>query len=257
MTDPDFASRASPFDPDRKGALEVLYADEALVVVNKPSGLLVHRGLGRDRVVAMTLVRNMLHQHVYPVHRLDRGTSGALAFTRDKATAAQLQRDFAEGRVQKVYLALVRGVPAEAGVIDHPVPSDESKARVPAVTEFRRLFTFERYSLVEARPLTGRFHQIRRHLKHAGHPIVGDVNYGRGEINREFRARFGLFRIALHALSLRMPHPVTRADLKVVAPLPADLAMPLQAMGIPGDYWRVVAATTPGAGATAGPPTPK
>jgi len=218
-------------------SLALLYADDDLVVVNKPSGMLVHRGWGRDAVVAMTALRDQLGRQVFPVHRLDRGTSGALAFALSSVMAGALQRALAAGLVCKRYLALVRGIPPDSGTIDHPVPSDENGPRVPAVTRFRRLYTFERFSLVEAEPLTGRLHQIRRHLKHLGHPLVGDVNYGRGEVNRLFRERFGLFRLALHAHSLELAQPRTGAELKVRAALPSDLAEPLSCMGIPSSLW--------------------
>ncbi|MDP9120657.1 MAG: pseudouridine synthase, partial [Acidobacteriota bacterium] len=120
-----------------------------------------------------------------------------------------------------------------AGVIDHPIPRRPDGPRVAAVTEFRRLATFERYSLVEALPRTGRLHQIRRHFKHLSHPLIGDVRYGKGEHNRLFRSRFGLHRLALHALELAFEHPVERVPLRLVAPLPEDLAGPLRAMGLP------------------------
>lgn len=204
--------------------LELLLIDEHLVAINKPSGLLVHRGLGRDRVVAMSILRDQIGRHVFPVHRLDRGTSGVLLFALSSATAAALQGAFESGRIQKRYLALVRGIPPEACAIDHPVPKSEGGARVPAMTEIRRLATFGlaigAFSIVEARPRTGRFHQIRRHLKHLGHPIVGDVNYGRGEINRFFRSQFALNRLALHAAEIVFEHPVTGERVAVQAPVP-------------------------------------
>jgi tRNA pseudouridine65 synthase len=214
-------------------ALPLLYLDERLAIVNKPSGMLVHRGWDNDRVVAMTLLRDQLGRRVYPVHRLDRATSGALAFALSPLDAAWLQEAMEGGGFRKRYLALVRGIPPDEGVVDHPVPRTEDGPRVPAVTEYRRLFSFDRFSLVEARPLTGRLHQIRRHLKHLGHPIVGDVNYGRGEINRLFRERYGLFRLALHAVTLE----IAARDAPVVtarAPLPEDLAGPFSQMAIPG-----------------------
>ena len=218
--------------------LPILYRDEDLVIVNKPSGLLVHRGWGTDRVVAMAIVRDQLDRYVFPVHRLDRGTSGALVFALSSEMAAPVCAGFEEGRVTKRYLALVRGVPPDEGLIDHPIPSGPDGPRVPARTRFRRLFTFERYSLVEAVPETGRLHQIRRHLKHIDHPLVGDVNYGRGEINRLFRERFGLNRLALHALCLELDHPRTGVRIQVRAPMPSDLAEPLAKMGVPEELRR-------------------
>ncbi|MEM7350019.1 MAG: pseudouridine synthase [Acidobacteriota bacterium] len=213
------------------GSLPILHLDDAIVVVDKPSGQVVHRGWARDRVVVMGRVRDQLGRHVYPVHRLDRGTSGALAFALDRQMARHLQEAFADGRIAKRYLALVRGHAPEAEVVDHPVPKAPRGARVPAITEIRRLATFERYSLVEARPRTGKYHQIRRHLKHLSHPLIGDVKYGKGEHNRLFRRRFGLHRLALHARELAFAHPADGTQLRLLAPLPEDLAVPFAAMG--------------------------
>lgn len=210
----------------------LLYRDGFLVVVDKPSGMAVHRGWSKEKIVALTLARNLLGRHVYPVHRLDRATSGALLLALDPGTARQLQEKFIAGEVTKRYLALVRGIPPEEGVIDHPVPRSPKGPRVPAVTTFRRLATFERYALVEARPQTGRLHQIRRHFKHISHPLIGDVRYGKGEHNRLFRDRFGLHRLALHALELAFDHPATGEPLRITAPVPEDLAGPLERMGL-------------------------
>jgi tRNA pseudouridine65 synthase len=222
-------------------SIAILHRDDDLVIVSKPSGMLVHRGMDRDRVVAMTAVRDELGKLVFPVHRLDRGTSGALVFALSSAMAAALQKQFEEGAVSKRYLALVRGVPPDEGVIDHPVPRSEDGPRISAVTRYRRLYTFDRFSLVEARPQTGRFHQIRRHLKHLGHPVLGDVNYGRGELNRLFRERYGLFRLALHAIALALDHPRTGERIAVRAAVPEDLAEPMRKMGIPEGLWSVSA----------------
>lgn len=215
--------------------IPLLYRDGLLVVAAKPSGLAVHRGMSREKTVALQLVRNLLGRHVYPVHRLDRATSGALLLALDPKTARRLQEQWEAGTVEKRYLALVRGIPPETGVIDSPVPRSPGGPRVPAVTEYRRFATFERYALVEARPLTGRLHQIRRHFKHISHPLIGDVRYGKGEHNRLFRERFGLHRLALHALSLSFNHPGTGERLEIVAPVPEDLAGPLRAMGLNPD----------------------
>jgi tRNA pseudouridine65 synthase len=213
--------------------LPVLYADDTLLAVNKPSGMLVHRGWARDGPIAMLLARDLAGRHVFPVHRLDRGTSGVLLLALSAEAARSLQQSFAAGRVRKRYLALVRGIPPERGVVDHPVPRSQGGPRVPAVTEFRRLAIFERYALLEAIPRTGRLHQIRRHLKHLSHPVIGDVLYGKGEHNRLFRSRFGLHRLALHALEISLDHPRDGTPLCLRAPLPPDLAGPLRAMGLP------------------------
>lgn len=201
------------------------------MVVNKPSGLAVHRGWDSEPVNAMTLARDQIGQHVHPVHRLDRGTSGCLVFALDRARIAGLQTALSDPAAHKRYIALVRGITPARGHIDHPVPDSRGR-RVDAITDFVRLATFERYSLVCALPRTGRLHQIRRHLKHLSHPLIGDVRYGKGEHNRSFRSRFSLHRLALHAVHIGFQHPVRAEALDVVAPLPDDFAQPLAAMGI-------------------------
>lgn len=213
--------------------LEIIYEDAWLVAINKPSGMLVHRGWARDGEIAVDILHRQLDKHVWPLHRLDRATSGALLFALDVETTRTLSHEFEHGRIGKRYLALVRGIPPEELLIDHSLRrvDSDSPERLPAQTHIRRLATFERYALVEATPLTGRTHQIRRHLKHISHPIVGDVRYGKGDHNRMFRERFGLHRLALHASELRVPHP-TLGEVIMRAPLSADLAGPLGAMGI-------------------------
>jgi tRNA pseudouridine65 synthase len=215
-------------------AIELLYVDDHLVVANKPSGLLVHRGWANDDDVAMFRVRDAVGEHVHPIHRLDRGTSGALVFARSREMAASLMRALELGEVRKSYLALVRGTPPDEGTIDHPVPRSEGGERVPAVTHFRRLgrSSIDRCSLVLAEPVTGRLHQIRRHLKHLGHPLIGDVNYGSGELNRHYRATYGLHRLALHACRVELKHPLTGHPLKVTAPIPEDLHRTLDLLGL-------------------------
>jgi tRNA pseudouridine65 synthase len=221
------------------GSIDLLYADGHLVVAQKPSGLLVHRGWDNDDDVAMFRVRDAIGGYVYPVHRLDRGTSGALVFARTKAAASALAQAFENGAVEKSYLALVRGAPPESGTIDYAIQKREDGPRVPAVTRFRVVARspVDRCSLVEARPETGRLHQIRRHLRHIDHPLVGDVNYGSGAINRHYRASYGLHRLALHARRVAFAPPETGARVDVVAPVPADLAGPLAALGLPALSW--------------------
>ncbi|HEX4497992.1 MAG TPA: pseudouridine synthase, partial [Thermoanaerobaculia bacterium] len=143
---PRAPSSTAPMPP-----LPTLYQDGVLLAVDKPANLAVHRGAARDRTVALQIVRDRVGRHVHAVHRLDRATSGVLLFALDPATARRMQEQFEAGTVAKRYLALVRGIPPEEGVIDHPIPRDEEGPRVPALTEFRRLAVFERYALVEAR----------------------------------------------------------------------------------------------------------
>jgi tRNA pseudouridine65 synthase len=215
--------------------IDILFVDAHVVVANKPSGLLVHRGMDNDDDVAMFRVRDAIGERVHPLHRLDRGTSGALLFARSREAAATLSRAFEEGRVDKRYLALVRGTPPESGTIDHAIPKDEGGPRVPAVTRFRLVArsTVDRCSLVLAMPQTGRLHQVRRHLRHINHPLVGDVTHGSGEINRHYRATYALHRLALHASFLAFEHPVTAARVEVSAPVPEDLASALALLALP------------------------
>lgn len=207
--------------------IEILYRDADVVAVNKPSGLAVHRGWADDDEFAMTLVRDQLGQWVYPVHRLDRGASGVLLFGLSSEAARELCRCFEKHEVEKRYVALVRGAPPEALTIDHPLKPDNSGVPQPAVTDVRRLAQYGRYAWVEARPRTGRLHQIRRHLKHIACPLIGDVRYGKGEHNRLFRERYDLHRLALHAAELQLTCPNAQ-PLHVQAPLPPDLERALQ-----------------------------
>jgi tRNA pseudouridine65 synthase len=225
--------KSTPLVTAPPGPLPILYRDEVLVIVDKPSGLAAHRGLSNERDYVLTRVRDQLEQRVYLVHRLDRATSGALAMVLDPAFVEPVQRAFEGAAVQKRYLALVRGVFPGSILVDHPVPRGEGKERVEARTQFTRLGVYaERYSLVSAEPLTGRFHQIRRHAAHLRHPIIGDTNYGDRKENRFFREQFSLLRLALHAVELSLPHPRSGEAVCVRAELPADLAGPLAAMGL-------------------------
>lgn len=234
--------------------LPVLYQDEQLVAVNKPSGLLVHRSeIDRHETeLAMRIVRDQLGQWVYPVHRLDKATSGALVFALDQETARAMTRAFTGAKVSKKYLAIVRGFTGEADRIDHPLQDrgdrmsgQEEKGERPgkrSITEYRRLATVElpqpvgryataRYSLVAAAPLTGRTHQIRRHMKHIFHPVVGDTTYGDGKQNEFFRGKFNCHRLLLHAFTIAFLHPGTGRQLSIQAPLDHDFCAVLEALG--------------------------
>jgi tRNA pseudouridine65 synthase len=222
-------------------SLEILHADDDLVVVNKPAGLVVHRGWAREKVVVMTLARDALGRHVFPVHRLDRQTSGALCFGLHPEAARALREQLDAQRMEKRYLALVRGALPQPGVIDYAIPRTEDGPRVPAVTTFRPLWVSseavgQRYTLVEATPETGRLHQIRRHFKHLNHPIVWDKKYGRGFFNEHAAREFGVTRMVLHARSLSLDHPSTGARLSFRAPV-GDLAAVFERMGIPAEHW--------------------
>ena len=238
--------------------LPVLYRDEALIAVHKPSGLLVHRSeLDRHETrFAVQIVRDQIGQHVYPAHRLDRGTSGVLLFALDRDIARQLGEQFQTQQIDKTYLAIVRGYPDKVGAIDHPLTrqyddyefraADATAEAQTALTRYRRLATVElpyavdryptsRYALLELSPETGRRHQIRRHLKHIAHPIIGDATYGKGRHNRLFQERFGCRRMLLACTALRLTHPVTGQPFTLAAPLADDFASVIAALGWPGN----------------------
>ena len=203
--------------------LTVLYEDEWLVCVNKPSGHLVHRGWGEDGPVTLQTLREQLGRPVYPVHRLDRQTSGALLLAFFPEVARDLQRAFEGGLVEKRYLALCRGTDPLLTHIDHPLTREPGRGeKRDARTDLRLLGAQGRYGLYEVFPRTGRAHQIRRHLKHVSHPIIGDVRYGKGEHNRLFRQEFDFHRLALHCAKLSLVHPRTGASLQFEAPLASD-----------------------------------
>ena len=218
--------------------LDILYLDDYLAIVNKPPGWLVHRtplDKGESRFVLQTL-RDQLGQHVWPVHRLDKGTSGVLAFALSAEVARTLGQAFesSEG-LHKTYRAIVRGWPAGELFIDHALkrmPDDMRSQREEiqsAQTLLRTLrrgvlpitqdtFPSLRWAEVELQPLTGRRHQLRRHAKHIAHPILGDATHGKGPLNRAVAAHLGVQRLWLHALQLQMAHPVTGQALQVQAP---------------------------------------
>ncbi|WP_228160677.1 pseudouridine synthase [Marinobacter bohaiensis] len=220
--------------------LDLVYQDDALLAVHKPAGLLVHRSpIDRHETEFALQYARALNggRHVYPVHRLDRPTSGLLLFARDPDIARTLGEQLMSHRVRKTYLAIVRGWPAERGRIDHPLKEEPDDRRLKgqiqvvreAETVFRRLATAElpyevegyptsRYALVELQPLTGRRHQLRRHMKYISHPIIGDANHGRGRHNRFFASHFGQARLFLAALSLAFEHPLSGAALTLSAP---------------------------------------
>ena len=219
--------------------IEILYQDAWLVAVHKPPGMLVHRTAeARDRgPFLLQEVRDLLGRRVWPVHRLDRATSGLILFALDAETAAVLGRDFRNGRIAKSYVALVRGQPACWGVIDHPLrPTRRGPGPGrPARTRFRTLGLCElpwpvpphpaaRYGLVALHPETGRRHQLRRHLKHVSHPVVGDTTYGDGRHNRIFRDRLSLSGLMLASTGLDLEHPRAGGVLHLRAPLRRDFS---------------------------------
>ncbi len=184
-----------------------------MIAINKPHGLLVHRSriAGNASQFALQLVRDYCGHYVYPVHRLDRKTSGVLLFTKSSETAKTIQKQFLDKTIQKNYLAMVRGYTPESGTIDYAIGEDQVKK--DAVTLFTTLKNFEidypshnhptsRYSFLNIQPLTGRFHQIRKHMAHIRHPIIGDRPHGCNKQNRFWKNTFGITDMMLHANKL-------------------------------------------------------
>jgi tRNA pseudouridine65 synthase len=215
------------------GAIEVLYADEALLAVNKPAGLLVHRSAiaTDERDFLLERLREQVPGPLHLAHRLDRATSGVVLLARSREVAAALGRQFMERTIDKRYLAVVRGWPQAEGVIDYPLPDVRERGpRKPASTRWRVLATTsvaialgrypeQRYALVEASPQTGRYRQIRKHFHHVSHHLIGDTSHGRGDHNRLWRQHFGVHRLLLHARSLAFLHPLSATPLCIEAGL--------------------------------------
>ena len=216
---------------------DILYREDELLGVNKPAGVPVHgsRILEDQPETLLTMVRNHEGKIVHAAHRLDRPVSGVMLLTGNKQMLAQLGQEFEHRRVKKCYLAVVRGWPGSGGTISHPLlpPRDERKADSvarEAVTRYKRLAQVEipvpvhpypasRYSLLALFPETGRRHQLRRHMKHISHHLIGDTTYGRGEHNRLFREKFACHRLLLHAWRLEFRHPVSNKWIRIDAPL--------------------------------------
>ncbi|MGD8266947.1 MAG: pseudouridine synthase, partial [Desulfobacterales bacterium] len=215
----------------------ILFQNDVLVAIHKPSGIKVHRGVydSRREEFVLQRLRDQIGRRLFPVHRLDRATSGVLVFALTRGAARSLARSFARQEVRKAYLAVVRGYVAERGRVDHPLTKDPrdrgtGARRQAAVTHYVRLDTVElpiavgpyatsRYSLVCVEPRTGRMHQIRRHLCHLAHPVIGDRQYGDNKHNRSFKEHWNCGRLLLAATELTLPLPGTRTPLKLIAPL--------------------------------------
>lgn len=214
--------------------LEILYQDDVLIALNKPAGLAVHRSkmVGNAEEFLIDLLREQVGDSVYLAHRLDRATSGVILVARDREVAAALGEQFMDRSVRKQYLVVVRGWPDPAeGLIDYALPgSRETGPRREARTRYRQLATIEvpialgrypqqRYALLLAEPESGRFRQIRKHLAHIHHPVIGDCQHGRGDHNRLYKQHFGCHRMLLHARRLHLAHPVSGVPMTIEAPL--------------------------------------
>lgn len=210
--------------------LSILYQSADLVAINKPHGLLVHRSpiASNASEFAVQLLRDQLGQRVYPVHRLDRKTGGVLLFALNEEMNSAIQQQFMEGGVDKTYLAIVRGFTPDEQTIDYALRNDETGVFQDAVTHVKTVERAEiplpfgkhatsRYSLVELTPTTGRMHQLRKHMAHILHPIIGDRPHGCNKQNKLFKEHFDMNTMLLHAQRIEFDHPVTSERIVITA----------------------------------------
>lgn len=230
--------------------IRIIHRDEHVLAVAKPAGMLVHRGMGasRDETFLLQAVRDMAGARLYPVHRLDRPTEGLVVFALDSASARALQESWQTGSVRKEYRAIVRGWMPDGGLRDEPLDSPDNGALQDARTRWKTLergtlpwpcgpHAALRLSLLELEPLTGRWHQLRRHLARMGHPIAGDTTHGDRHVNHLLRDRLDWWRLHLEAVSLEFPHPATGERLRLESTEAEKGAMALlwkTLMAIPG-----------------------
>jgi len=213
---------------------DILYQDDHYVAINKPCRILVHRSaISEDKVFVLQLLRDQIGQKIYPIHRLDRATSGVLIFGKTSEAASLLGKQMQEHLVKKTYLAIVRGYVEERGTIDYALAPEPDKPKQEAITHYKKLHQSEmpfsvgrypssRYSLVEVTLETGRRHQIRRHFSHLRHPIINDRRHGDVKHNKYFEKVIGTERLLLHAQKMKLYHPIKEEIVEVIAPLGAD-----------------------------------
>lgn len=224
--------------------LDILFRDEHLIAINKPHGLLVHRSpIAMDaEEFALQLLRDQIGQKVYPAHRIDRKTGGILLFALGKETEVAMQQQFMQNLVHKKYLAVLRGHTPDKEDIDYPLKKENGTLQ-EAFTSYRTLARTEielssgqhsssRYSLVEARPATGRMHQLRKHFKHIFHPIIGDRPHGCNKQNKFFKETWNMTIMLLHASELSFDHPVTKQAVVIQAPLQDEFTRILNILGL-------------------------
>lgn len=213
----------------------ILRQETDFVAITKPQGFHVHQPENPRRRVAHEItclpnLRDQIQQYLYPVHRIDVGTDGVLIFALNKESASGLSRQFQEGTIRKTYFAIVRGFTKDEGVIDLPLELDSTDVPVESLTRYRTIDRVElpfavgkrhasaRYSLVQAFPETGRFHQVRRHFARLSHPLIGDTVHGDSHHNRFFREQFGERGLWLKAKAIDFKHPVTGAPIHIESP---------------------------------------
>ncbi len=203
--------------------LRILYQDPDLVVVDKPAGYHVHPPEDQkhkisSQVNSLRILRDQLGCYVYPVHRLDRATSGVLVFALSPESAGELGKKFQTREIIKTYFCVTRGWTEDSGMIDYSCAQTQYETLVRVELPFStKRYERSRYSLVRVRPLTGRMHQIRKHFAHLSHHLIGDTVYGDGEQNRIFREKLGIRRLLLKAQVIEFQHPRSGCRVRVAS----------------------------------------
>lgn len=216
--------------------IEVLFEDEYCLIVNKPNNVLVHHSYYSRNITDDSLLQLLRQQFVgsnfYPVHRLDRKTSGIILLAKDKTYVSKFQDLFMSDAIQKKYYAVVRGFCDDTGTIDSPVKNPDTGVYKDALTVYKTVsnitldipvqpYETSRYSVLEFEPKTGRMHQLRKHANKIAHPIIGDHKYGNRHHNQMFESNFGLDYLFLHAHSLSFTHPFTNQELVITKKTPS------------------------------------
>lgn len=223
--------------------LDILYKDDYLVAINKPHNLMVHRSsIARDvSVFALQLLRDQLNKKVFPAHRIDRKTGGVLLFALYPKVQSEMHKLFRENKIYKTYYAIVRGFTDDHGIIDYPIKKENGQYQ-EAITTYKTMGKTElevpfgkhpssRYSLVEITPKSGRMHQIRKHLSHIDHPIIGDRPHGCNKQNRLFKERWQMKTMLLHAYRVEFEHPVINTTIIITAPFHKEFMRMMHLMG--------------------------
>lgn len=229
--------------------LDIIYEDQYLVAINKPHGLLVHpSGIAEEtRETAMYLLKEQLgNKWIYVTHRLDSKTAGVILFAINAKVQKKINHQFEKRLIKKIYYAIVRGYTEDSGTIDYALVNTKGKTQ-DAVTQYETLSRTEievplgehetsRYSLVKVMPETGRYHQIRKHLAHIDHPIIGDRPHGCNKQNRMFKKEFNSMTMFLHARSLKFYHPRKETDIEIKAPLQTEFKTMLTTLEFKMDF---------------------
>lgn len=231
-----------------KKDLAILYEDDDYIAINKPAGVLVHKtNLAKEEqeLLAVQMLRDQINCRVFPLHRIDRPTTGILVFAKSSEAASLLQPLFPTDAVKKEYLAIVRGfMPQESGSIEAPLKKHLVGDLQEATTLYTSISSTEipfssspkyptsRYSLIMACPKTGRMHQIRRHMAHIRHYIIGDSTHGDNKQNNFFKKQYGLQNLLLHAYTFEFFHPILKSQIQVKAPIPEHFKNTIDNIGL-------------------------